>query len=46
METGEGCEDMVSGCSFSIIYFPYFSSFSAFNAVLLFVCAHMMVSLM
>jgi hypothetical protein len=45
VEAGEGCEDMVSGCSFSIIYFPYLSSFSAFNAVLLFVCAHIMVYL-
>ncbi len=42
MEAGEGCEDMVSGCSFYI----FSLSFSAFNFVLLFVCAHMMVCLL
>ena len=44
MEAGEGCEDMVSG---GVVFFYYFPSISIYLlfVVLLFVCAHMMVSL-
>lgn len=42
MEAGEGCEDMVSG-GVVFLYFPSLSLLLMF--LLLFVCAHMMVSL-